>query len=207
MDCKEKYFDYIIKKNDTMPYIKYNIKGCDELDLSEDGISVTASMWSTSSLKNKINEDETFLMFKNNYNLEAVEEGDYILIKKLNKSEHTLCEEVYDNGVRVQRAQLSSEATSFGRGDKIQIIKFYEVEAEKEIEYNNSIDLNGKEKEEVSSQNLVYKWREGNTSSPGEFFLEFKVSKIVEDEIIWTKKYPSTKEGISIKITNDSIEI
>jgi hypothetical protein len=207
MDCKEKYFDYIIKKNDTMPYIKYNVKGCDEIDLNEEGINITASMWSNSSLKNKINENETFLIFKNNYNLESVKEGEYILIKKFNKSEHMLCEEVYDNGIRVQRAQLSSEAISFGRGDKIQIIKFYEVEAEKEIEYNNSIDLNGKEKEEVSSQNLVYKWREGDTSSPGEFFLEFKVSKIIEDEIIWTKKYPSTKEGISIKITNDSIEI
>lgn len=207
MDCKEKYFDYVIKKNDTMPYIKYNIKGCDEFDLSEEGIQVYASMWAASSLKNKIKEDETFLMFKNNYNLEAANVGDYILIKKLNKSEHALCTEIYDNGIIVQRGQLNSTASNFNRGDKFCVIKFYEVEAEKEIEYNNSINLNGEEKEEVSSQNLVYKWREGDTSSPGEFFLEFKVSKVVGEEIVWTKKYPSNKEGISIKITNDSIEI
>jgi hypothetical protein len=207
MSCKEKYFDYIIKKNDTMPYIRYNLKGCDELDINDEEIFVSASMWSISFLKNKISDNETFLAFKNNYNLESIKEGNYLLAKKINKSENMLVIETTDEGVFVQRAELGSLATNFNRGDKINIIKFYEVEAEKEIEYNDYIDLKGEKKEKVSSQNLLYRLREGDTSFPGEYFLEFKISKINEHGTIWTRKYPSHKEGISIKITNDTLEI
>jgi hypothetical protein len=207
MDCKEKHFDYVIKKNDTMPYIKYSLKGCDELDVSEENIFVFASMWAPTSLKNKILESETFLVFKNNYNLEAANIEDYLLVKKVNKFEYMTVTEATEKGVFVQRSQLESSASNFNKGDKVNIIKFYEVEAEKEIEYNMYIDINGDQKEEVSSQSLVYKLKESDTYSPGEFFFEFKVSKIVDGEVIWVKKYPSNKEGISIKITNDTIEI
>lgn len=207
MSCTESNFDYIIKKNDTKPFIKYKIQDCDDTDLTEDNLVVTASMWASSTLKNKIKINDTTLELKNNYNLEAVSSGDYLLVKKFNFSENMLVASLDNTLIAVERAQLGSDAIDFDRGNQIKIIKFYEVEAEKELEYNTQLNINGEQTSELSSQSLVYTWSEGDTSSPGIFFLEFKVSKVVGSETLWTKKYPSNKEGISIKITNDSIEV
>ncbi len=206
MGCTTPNYDYTIKKNDTKPFIKYTIESCDDTDLTEENLIITASMWADSNLKNKITTTDNYFELKNNYNLEAIKEEDYILIKKFNSSEYMLVESIDETKINIQRAQLDSNAQNWSKNNEIKIIKFYEVEAEVDIEYNTSLNVNGEEETSASSQNLVYKWRDGDTSSPGVFFLEFKVSKIDGDQVLWTKKLPSHKEGISIKITNDSLE-
>jgi uncharacterized membrane protein len=207
MGCTKPNFDYTIKKNDTKPFIKYLIEKCEDIDLSEENLIITASMWADSTLKNKLTNIDEYLELKNNYNLEAVKQGDYILIKKFNTSEHVIVSSIEETKINIQRAQLDSTAQNWIKGNEIKIIKFYEVEAEKEIEYNTSLNVKGEEETLPSSQNLIYKWQEGDTSSSGVFFLEFKVSKVDGEETLWIKKIPSHKEGISIKITNDSLEI
>jgi hypothetical protein len=207
MGCTEPNFDYTIKKNDTKPFIKYLIEKCEDIDLSEENLIITASMWADSTLKNKLTNIDEYLELKNNYNLESVKQGDYILIKKFNTSEHIVVSSIEETKINIQRAQLDSIAQNWVKGNEIKIIKFYEVEAEKEIEYNTTLNVKGEEETLPSSQSLVYKWQDGDTSSSGVFFLEFKVSKIDGAETLWTKKIPSNKEGISIKITNDSLEI
>jgi hypothetical protein len=207
MACDKENFDYIIKKNDTRPYVKYSMQDCEDIDLSEDDLFISVNMWANSNIKNKLSETDDYLELKNNYNLETIKVDDYILIKKFGSSEHFQVTSISDTKVYIQRGQLNSVAQSWARGSEIKIIKLYEVEAEKEIEYNTTLNIKGEEETVASSQNLLYKWSEGDTSSSGMFFLEFKVSKVDGEETLWTKKVPSNKEGISIKITNNSLEV
>jgi len=207
MACKNEVFDYIIKKNDTKPDIIYTIKECDNIDLEEEGLIVTASMWANSNLKNKILADSTYLELKNNYNLESIQENNLILIKKYNFFEYLEVSSLDYNKVNINRAQAGSSSRVGEKGNEIKIIKFLELEATKDIQYNTKIELNGETSNVKSMQNLIYEWKENQTSSPGEFFIEFKISKILNGEILWTKKFPSEKEGISIKITNNNVEI
>lgn len=207
MTCKKQNFDYIIKRNDTFPPILYNLPECEEINLDQQEISVTASMWSNSNLAFELNDTNINIKLKNNYNISTVSVDDYILIKKNNFFEYFKVVSINSDELEVLRAQLGSVARNWQKSNQIKIIKIFDIEAEKQILYNDSINLNGQTENIVSSQNLIYNWADGDTSSPGEYFLEFKVSKIKNGVVEWTKKFPGKEEGIKVQIIDNNLEI
>jgi len=207
MSCKNQNFDYIIKKNDTLPSILYKISNCENIDLNQNNLIIKANMWANSSLANAISSTETNIKLKNNYNISAASVEDYILIKKHNYFEYLKVESISDDDIYVSRGQLSSTPRNWGKYTQIKIIKIVDVECEKEITYNEAINLNGEKENIVSQQNLIYNWFAGDTSNPGEYFLEFEVTKNNGGITEWTKKFPSEKEGIKIQIIDNNLEI
>lgn len=205
MTCGNKQFDFTIKRGDTAPPIVYNILGCENIDISSSNILVTVSMWANSNLAYKINSTDTEIKFKNNYNITAADIDNYILLKKYNSFEYLKILSVDYDLITVSRSELSSVARDWDKGVELKIIKFLDVEGEKEVLYNESMNLNGELQSIISAQNLVYRWNDNDTVKPGEYFMEFKASNI--DPPAWTRKFPTSEEGVKIQIIDNNLEI
>lgn len=207
MSCKQEDFDYIIKRNDTFPPISYVVPDCEGIDLSQEGLSVQVSMWANSNLASSLGSADTNIKFKNNYNISCVEINNHIIVKKYNSFEYLKVVSVNYDSIEVLRAQLGSSARVWEKSNQLKIIKLFDVEGEKKISYNDSINLNGEKENNVSLQELIYNWGESDTSKPGEYFLEFKLIKNNGSTIEWSKKFPSKKEGIKIQIVDNNLEV
>jgi hypothetical protein len=69
--------------------------------------------------------------------------------------------------------------------------------------------MQGEEETSLAESYLVYDWLDSDTSHPGDYLFEFKVTKMnPETQVIeWTRKYPAEKEGISVKILDGNLEV
>lgn len=207
MICNNQQYDLIIKRGDTKPPVVYVMPDCDDIDLSDEAIQITVSMWSKANLSSKISSLDTNIKFKNNYNITSVSLDNYILLKKYNSFEYIKVIEVNHDSIIVTRAELSSDSRDWEKGSDLKIIKLLDVEGDKEILYNDIIDLNGQTQKMVSARRLIYNWVEGDTVKPGDYFMEFKVSKFDGPSLLWSRKFPLVEEGIKIQITDDNLEI
>ena len=177
MPCNNNNFEFIIKKNDTNPPLRYKIFDCDSnpVDLEGDFL-VEASMWSNAKIKKDIDDAQQDISFADNVGFETASIGSNLLLKTSNRYELMTVEDVDDINkiIYAQRAQLNSVASVWKKGSPIKIIKFLNFPATKELEYSDGIDINGEKTTSLSGSYLVYNWNGLDTSTPGEYFFEFK---------------------------------
>jgi len=110
----------------------------------------------------------------------------------------------------VDRAQLGTAALNWKKGTVVKMIRFINSPATKELVNSTSLNMQGDEETTLAESYLIYNWLDDfDTSLPGDYLLEFKVTKINSEtsNVEWTRKYPSEKEGISVKILDGNLEV
>lgn len=212
MACNNNNYEFLIKRNDTSPSLKYKIFDCDSspIDLTED-YTIEASMWSNAKLKKDINTVQQEILFANNVGFDTVWVGGNLLLKTSNSYETLTVTAVdsYNNSITVDRAQLGTAALNWKKGTVVKMIRFINSPATKELVNSTSLNMEGDEETTLAESYLIYNWLDDfDTSLPGDYLLEFKVTKINSDTSVeWTRKYPSEKEGISVKILDGNLEV
>jgi hypothetical protein len=205
-------YEFLIKRNDTSPSLRYKIFDCDSspIDLTED-YTLEASMWSNAKLKKDLDTVNQEILFANNIGFETVSVGTNLLLKTSNSYETLVVTAVdsYNNTITVDRAQLGTDALNWKKGTVIKIIKFINSPATKELVNSTSLNMQGEEETSLAESYLVYDWLDSDTSLPGDYLFEFKVTKKnPETQVVeWTRKYPAEKEGISVKILDGNLEV
>ncbi len=212
MACNNNNYEFLIKRNDTSPSLRYKIFDCDSspIDLTED-YTIEASMWSNAKLKKDINTLQQEILFANNTGFETVTVGSNLLLKASNSYETLVVTSVdsYYNTLTVNRAQLGTNALNWKKGTVVKIIKFINSPATKELVNSTSLNMQGEEETTLAESYLVYNWIESDTSLPGDYLFEFKVTKTnPETQVVeWSRKYPAEKEGIFVKTLDGNLEV
>ena len=213
MACNNNNYEFLIKRNDTSPSLKYKIFDCDSspIDLTGD-YTIEASMWSNAKLKKDIDVSQQEILFANNVGFDTVWVGGNLLLKTSNSYETLTVTAIdsYNNSITVDRAQLGTAALNWKKGTVVKMIRFINSPATKELVNSTSLNMQGDEETTLAESYLIYNWLDDfDTSLPGDYLLEFKVTKINSEtsNVEWTRKYPSEKEGISVKILDGNLEV
>jgi hypothetical protein len=168
-------------------------------------------MWSNAKLKKDINTLQQEILFANNTGFETVAVGSNLLLKASNSYETLVVTSVdsYYNTLTVNRAQLGTNALNWKKGTVVKIIKFINSPATKELVNSTSLNMQGEEETTLAESYLVYNWLESDTSLPGDYLFEFKVTKTNPDTQVveWSRKYPAEKEGIFVKTLDGNLEV
>ena len=212
MACNNNNYEFMIKRNDTSPPLRYKIFDCDSspIDLTEDYV-IEASMWSNAKLKKDIDTAQEEISFASNTGFNTVGVGSNLLLKTSNSHETLAVTAVdsYNNILTVNRGQLGTDPLNWRKGSVVKIIKFINSPATKELVNSTSLNMQGDEETTLSESYLVYNWLDSDTALPGDYLFEFKVTKINHDTSAteWTRKYPSDQEGITVKILDGNLEV
>ena len=209
MPCTDSKYDFIIKRNSTQPSLRLKVYDCDwsPIDLSK--YEITASMWANAKLKKDISDSDFEILLADNVGLSAVIPGDVILLKNSAAHELVQVSSIVNNSIMITRGYFETTPSSWKKGTSIKIIKIMNSSATYDLVREDVLKLDGKKELNVLVESyLVYNWFVDDTRVPGEYYLEFKViERNAENEIIYSSKYPSEKEGVYLNILDNNLEI
>lgn len=199
-----------IKRYDTHPPLRVAIEECEEnIDFSDESLILTYNMWSHSKLKSNITNTEEYIALADNINYYQNNIGDKILISNPRNVEvmNILEFNEENKSIKVERAQEGTTAQSWKKGEEIKIFRKIDGNATIEVIKEDILQTDGTILENQVIENIfVANWDEIATEIPGCYWLEFKLSKIDENNNIeWTRRFPSNKEGFFIRIVESSI--
>jgi hypothetical protein len=191
--------DFSIKKGDTYPFFKVSVSDCDgPLDLTDDDLSATASMWGKARLKTAINDTTTTLSFADNIGFTQIKAGDIIVMDRVRSPEKMLVVSFDETNytITVDRGYSSTTAVSWAKGSKLKFFRFIDSDAALETVLEDIEQLDGTIlKDQLMESRLVYDWVSGDTDSPGCFWMQFKLTNGT-----WIRSFPETSEGFLIKV-------
>lgn len=177
--------DFIIRRHDTKPSFKVKIEDCDgPMDLT--GLVVEASMWAKAKLKTTIAEDDTYFALADNIGFNQIMVGDIIIMDRARLPEQMLVTAFDETNrlVQVQRGYHGTAAQRWKKGSPLRIMKFFGVTAGSELIYQDVLEIDGSTTEDVLTDSFfVYDWTGNDTCLPGCYYLEFKLLKMVEEEV------------------------
>lgn len=208
MECPDKNYDFIIKRNSTHPSLRLKVFECDKSPIDLSKYEITASMWSNGRLKNDISVSSTQILLIDNVGFNEVSVGDIILLKNSNNHELVYVNSIDENKLNITRGYFDTDSFDWKKGSKLKIIKFMNSSATYDLVREDVLKLNGEIESNILVESyLVYNWFLDDTRVPGNFYLEFKIiEKNSSDEIIYSRKYPEEKEGIHIQILDNNLE-
>lgn len=210
-DCPEGVKpDFCIKRLDTYPSLKVSIECEQGIDFSDPDLMLTYSMWSNSKIKNAITEIEEYISFADNIGFKKVDVGDKIVFVDPRNTEICVVTGFNEENKTIQilRAQEGTTARSWTKGNVVKIFRVSNELGSIEVETDDILQIDGTIKEnQVINNYLIAPWSENSTKIAGCYWLEFRLEKINNEEILWTKKFPSSKEGFLIKIIESSSPI
>ena len=184
--------DFIIRRHDTKPDFKLKIEDCDgPLDLTD--LVLEASMWAKGKLKASVSENDTYFALADNIGFNQIMVGDTIKMNRLRLPEEMLviAFDEKNNLVQVQRAYHGTTAQEWAKGDSLVIIKFMNATAVVEMVYEDVLELDGTTTPDVLIESYFkYEWSATDTCLPGCYYLEFKLIKMVEEEILSVQTIP-----------------
>jgi len=196
--------DFTIRRNDTKPPFKVKIEDCDgPLDLT--GLVLEASMWAKGKLKKSILAADTYFSLADNIGFNQIMVGDIIIMDQIRSSEKMLVTGFDEKNyyVEVERGYSGTTVQDWKKGSPLRVMKFINSPALTEMDYQDIIEIDGTTTLNVLVDSFfVYEWGATDTSLPGCYYLEFKLIKLLEDEIEWLRRFPVDSEGFYIKITD-----
>lgn len=210
-DCPEGVKpDFCIKRLDTYPYLKVSIDCENGIDFSDAGLLLTYSMWSNSKIKNTITEADESISLADNIGFKKADIGDKIVFVDSRNTEIALITGFNEENKTIQilRAQEGTTAKTWARGNSVKIFRVSNESGVIEVETDDILQIDGTIKEnQIVNNYFIAPWNENSTKISGCYWLEFRLEKTNNEEILWTKKFPSNKEGFLIKIIESSSPI
>ena len=178
--------DFVIRRHDSKPSFKVKIDDCDgPLDLHD--LVLEATMWAKGKLKTHISETDTYFSLADNIGFNQIMVGDIIIMDRPRLPEQMLVIGFDENNrlVEVQRGYHGTTAQIWKRGTPFRILKFVGATAQTEMVYHDSIEMDGTTNHHVLLDSFfVYEWGPNDTCLPGCYYLEFKLLKMQEVEMM-----------------------
>lgn len=178
--------DLILKQHDTLPPFIVSVTDCGgPLDLEETIAEV--SMWAKAKLKVNISNSEDLIQFADNRGFYQVHINDIIVMDHPRSPEQMLVIGIDEDNckVQVQRGYNGSRNFSHKKGQSLKIFRILNAVAETHMIYEDIENIEGTVSKELIDSQLVYKWLEGNTCLPGDYYLEFKLLKMTEPSSLY----------------------
>lgn len=198
--------DFCIKRNDTRPVFKMAISDCEgAIDLTEDGLILEASMWFNAKLKSNLDDSNTTIQFADNLGFNQILVGDTIVTGRPRNPEKMVVIAINESekSIDVERGQYGTIAQSWDRGTDLKVFRFIDEPAEIESLFEETTSLEGVVSEELVETFFVFNWTSEQTSMPGCYWIEFKLTKISSapgvEATDWVKRFPMS-EGWMISV-------
>ena len=197
--------NFCIKRYDTQPSFKISVEDCGGvIDFTDEDLVLEANMWAKAKLKINISESDDYLSFADNIGFFQVMQNDIIVIDKTRTIEHMLVIgfDESNNKIEVQRGYNGTVAQSWKKGSSVRILRLMDSPAQIESVYEDVLQpSDGTVLQNQLSQTLfVYNWQENSTNLPGCYWFEFKLIKMSNSSVEWTRRFPSSDEGFLIRI-------
>lgn len=191
--------DLCIKRNDTRPAFKMSVSDCDgAIDLTDENLLLEASMWFDSKLKSNIDNLTMNIQFADNIGFERILVGDLIVVNHPRSPEKMAVVSIDEAGksVEVARAQEGTIAQSWEKGTSLKVFRFVDEQAQIESLFEEVTDLDGSVSEQLTDTFFVFNWTPSQTSMPGCYWIEFKLTKVTPgpggETVDWTKRFPTS---------------
>lgn len=198
--------DFTIKRNDTFPAFKVAVTDCDgPLDLTNESLSVTVSFWGKSKLKTAIDESDDIIAFADNIGFDQLMVGDIIIMDRVRDTEKMLVLSFNeaDFTINVERGYDSTTSSSWPKGNKLRFFRAIDVDGALETVTEDVEQLDGTIlSDQIIESYLIYEWTANDTSSPGCFWLQFKLTNADDN---WVRRFPESSEGFLIKIYDSTV--
>lgn len=190
--------DFRIKRFDTRPSLKINIRDCDgPIDLTNSVVEV--SMWAKAKFKSKVAESDTYFAFADNIGFQQSLVGDIIVIADQVRLPEQMLVTGFDESnklIQVQRSYNGTTARDYKKGTSLKIFRFINAVGLTEMTLQDVEQVDGSTEEDVLMQSkLAYEWDAQDTCLPGCYYLEFKLLKMSEVE----------GSGMSMSMTSPSV--
>ena len=124
--------DFSIKRNDTFPAFKVAVSDCDgPLDLTNEDLTLVASIWGKAKLKAAIDDAETSIAFADNIGFNQIAAGDIIIMDRVRDAEKMLVESFDEESytITVERGYDGTNASAWSKGDKLRFFRAVDVDA------------------------------------------------------------------------------
>lgn len=178
--------DFVIKRYDTRPVFKILVEDCDgPLDLTDESLILEANMWSKSKLKTSISASDDYFALADNIGFEQIMVGDIIFLDRVRMPEQMLVLgfDEANSLVQVQRAYHGTVASAWKKGTPMRIFRTLNASAQIETILTDIVKEDGtKLVDQISETYLVYNWDIKDTCTPGCYWLEFKLLKMIVEE-------------------------
>jgi len=198
--------DFSIKRNDTFPFFKVAVSDCDgPLDLTDENLTVTASIWGKTKLKSAIDDSTTTIAFADNIGFDQIAVGDVIYMDRVRNTEkmavESFDEEAYT--ITVERGYDGTTPSAWDKGDKLTFFRKVDEPASIETVLEDIEQLDGTIlTDQLVESYLVYEWDESDTTNPGCYWLQFKLTNSDDN---WVRRFPETSDGFLIKIYDATV--
>jgi hypothetical protein len=225
--------DFTIRRHDTRPSFKVAVTDCDgPLDLTDENLAVEASIWAKGKLKTAMTSDSVTFSLADNIGFSQIMVGDIIVMDRTRLPEYMLVKAFDEENyvVGVQRGYNSTTASAWKKGTKLKIFRTLSGTASIETVLEDIPQIDGSTlRDQIMDTFLVYDWQPEDTCTPGCYWLEFKLMKLVEEEeeaplhmssftpssytpddfscglpdgVEWIRRFPVDRDGFLIKITD-----
>lgn len=177
--------DFVIRRHDTKPSFRVKMEDCDgPMDLTD--LVLEASMWAKGKLKKNLTISDTYFSLADNIGFNQIMIGDIILIDNIRSPEKMLVTAFDEKNkfVQVQRGYHGTTIQEWKKGTSLKIIKFIGAVAETEMLYEDILEIDGTTTLNVLTNSFfVYNWAATDTCLPGCYYFEFKLLKMLEEEV------------------------
>lgn len=196
--------DFVLKRHNTRPAFKVNIGTCDgPMDLTDETLVLEASIWTTAKLKTTIDGDIEYIDLADNIGFNQVLNGDIIMMSHVRSPEYMLVTgfDEANHLIHVQRGYHASEARTWKKGVLLRIFRRMSAEASIETTLIDEIQEDGSTlTNQVSETYLVYNFLPQDTCTPGCYWLEFKLLKMLTEN----ENYEEDIDVLSIDVSTIS---
>jgi len=201
--------DFQIKRHDTKPSLKVNIKDCgDPIDLTD--VVVEVSMWANAKFKTVVATDDTYFKLADNIGFNQVLINDIIIVSDQIRAPEQMLVTGFDEEdfqIRVERGYHGTDVRSYKKGTKIKIFRMLNSVGGTELVLSDVLQVDGTTETDVLTEsNITYDWLPQDTCLPGCYYLEFKLLKMTSVGMSMAPLYlntPSATPSFSMPNRNE----
>ena len=203
--------NFIIKRYDNKPALAITVKNCDDnLDFTDEDLVVEFNMWANAKLKTNIDASCNVLAFVDKIGFYQLLIGDILIFERVRSPEYMRVVGFDEDNflVHVERGYLDTVQSSWKKGTKIKIMKIVDGAAGIVNTYEDILTITGETENTLVKTELVYEWKIMETCTPGCYWGEFKVLKMLEsDEVAEEEDVISNISSQEISNCDTSVSI
>jgi hypothetical protein len=191
--------DFTIKRHDTQPSFKVSVEDCDgPVDFDSDLYVIEANMWAKGKLKKALTASDAYFALADNIGFNQIMVGDIIVMDRIRLPERMLVTGFDETNklVQVQRGYQGSTIDAYPKGNVLRIFRTVNATATWENQYADIEQADGTTAtHQLIASFLEYAWTANDTCLPGDYWLEFKLLKMLPVDGVEMVNLPDNLNG------------
>lgn len=179
----------VIRRHDNKPPFKVTITGCSGPleELTDPLLIAEVNIWFNVKIKKDLTESQDYFALADNIGFNQIMINDIIVVDQVRRPERlkVVGFDEYNKYIKVERAIQNTELQKIKKGTTLKVFRTIDAPAAIEIITGDLFKEDGtKTTNNLLYTNLVYNWQAKDTCTPGIFYLEFKIIKMIAPELI-----------------------